>query len=67
MKSGRSSNLTYLNVSLMNPPQYLIDSDCPEDEFITALHLIEELAGKAVMVKDGLFWSHDLMSQYYVH
>jgi hypothetical protein len=54
----------------MNPPQYLIDSDYSEayfDEVITALHSIEELAGQAVVVKDSLFWSHDLMSQYYVH
>jgi predicted regulator of Ras-like GTPase activity (Roadblock/LC7/MglB family) len=54
----------------MKPSQYSIDSDYSEenfDEFITALHSIEELAGQAVVVKDGLFWSHDLMSQYYVH
>jgi hypothetical protein len=58
----------YLSLALMQPPQHSINSDYSEedfDEFITTLYSIEELAGCTVSGKDGLFWSHDLMSEYY--
>jgi hypothetical protein len=55
----------YLNMALTYSPQYSTNSNYSKedfDEFIATLQAIHQLAGDAIEGKDGLFWSHDLIS-----